>query len=47
MHYFNDPELNGEYMGTITKDFTTFSTRQPGTQLTQTKSRSNTLLLLL
>jgi hypothetical protein len=25
MDYFNDPELNGKYLGTITKDFTTAS----------------------
>jgi hypothetical protein len=23
MDYFNDPELNGKYLGTITKDFAT------------------------
>lgn len=25
MDYFNDPELNGKYLGTITKDFATVS----------------------
>jgi len=25
MDYFNDPELNGRYLGTITKDFATAS----------------------
>ena len=25
MEYFNDPELNGKYLGTITKDFATVS----------------------
>ena len=25
MEYFNDPELNGKYLGTITKDFATIS----------------------
>lgn len=25
MDYFNDPELNGKYLGTITKDFATAS----------------------
>ena len=26
MDYFNDPELNGNYLGTITKDFATAPT---------------------
>ena len=25
MDYFNDPELNGKYLGTITKDFVVVS----------------------
>ncbi len=25
MDYFNDPELNGKYLGTITKNFATAS----------------------
>jgi hypothetical protein len=30
MDYFNDPELNGKYLGTITKDVATASdTRKP------------------
>lgn len=29
MDYFNDPKLNGKYLGTITKDFATVSDTRP------------------
>ena len=30
MDYFNDPELNGKYLGTITKDFIVVSDTRLG-----------------
>ncbi len=46
MDYFNDPELNGKYLGTITKDFATSPTpSKSGRKPTQTKSRGGALPL--
>ena len=48
MDYFSDPELNGKYLGTITRRFAGASApREPGTTQPQTKSRVGALLLPL
>lgn len=46
MDYFNDPELNGKYLGIITKDFATAAhPHQANKKSPQTKSRGSALLL--